>query len=202
MCTRHIRKMQNLQIWYVYIEKWWSENFISFLLCAWLAQFCPRRLDLFFNRKVFSFNLPCFFIIYYKLSIIIVTILYYCFCRIILKLWVIEFNCDSNFNLLLSVYVWLGSVNKAIQFNCWCHWHWRSNVEIATFHSRLNALIAHCIILSERERSYSSLWGFVRGHYSATLRMKMHIACVGMRSFPTPANVQNTSLLNQRHNFQ
>ena len=61
MCTRHIRKMQKLQIWYGYIKKWWSENFISFLLCVRLSQFCPRRLDLFFNRKVFLFNLPCFF---------------------------------------------------------------------------------------------------------------------------------------------
>ena len=52
----HIRKMQNLQITFAYIKKCWSENFISFLLCVWLAQFCPRRLDLFFNRKVFSFN--------------------------------------------------------------------------------------------------------------------------------------------------
>ena len=52
----HIRKMQNPQITFAYIKKWWSENFISFLLCVWLAQFCPRRLDLFFNRKVFSFS--------------------------------------------------------------------------------------------------------------------------------------------------
>ena len=44
MCTRHIRKMQKLQIWYGYIKKWWSENFISFLLCVWLAQFLPTAL--------------------------------------------------------------------------------------------------------------------------------------------------------------
>ena len=33
MCACHIKKMQKLQIWYGYIKKWWSENFISFL-CA------------------------------------------------------------------------------------------------------------------------------------------------------------------------
>ena len=36
--------------------------FISFLLCVWSAQICSPRLDLFFNRKVFSFNLTSFFI--------------------------------------------------------------------------------------------------------------------------------------------
>ena len=35
---------------------------ISFLLCVWSAQICSPRLDLFFNRKVFSFNLTSFFI--------------------------------------------------------------------------------------------------------------------------------------------
>ena len=29
--------------------------FISFLLCVWLVQFCLQRIDLFLNRKVFSF---------------------------------------------------------------------------------------------------------------------------------------------------
>ena len=37
--------------------------FISFLLCVWSAQICSPRLDLFFNRKVFSFNLTLFFFI-------------------------------------------------------------------------------------------------------------------------------------------
>ena len=36
--------------------------FISFLLCVWSAQISSPRLDLFFNRKVFSFNLTSFFI--------------------------------------------------------------------------------------------------------------------------------------------
>ena len=40
---------------------------------------------------------------------------------------------------------------------------------------------------------------WVQGHYSATLRMKMHIACVGKRLRPTPANVQNTSLHSLLH---
>ena len=31
--------------------------FISSLLCVWSAQICSPRLDLFFNRKVFSFNI-------------------------------------------------------------------------------------------------------------------------------------------------
>ena len=54
MCTCHIRKMQNLQIWYVYILNNGRQNiFISFLLCVWLAQLSPRLIDLFFNRKVF-----------------------------------------------------------------------------------------------------------------------------------------------------
>ena len=53
MCTRHIRKTQKLQTWYVYIKKWWSENFISFLLCVWLGQFCPRHLDLVFLTERF-----------------------------------------------------------------------------------------------------------------------------------------------------
>ena len=38
--------------------------FISFLLWVWSAQICSPRLDLFFNRKVFSFNLTSFFFIY------------------------------------------------------------------------------------------------------------------------------------------
>ena len=36
--------------------------FISCLLCVWSAQISSPRLDLFFNRKVFSFNLTSFFI--------------------------------------------------------------------------------------------------------------------------------------------
>ena len=55
----------------------------------------------------------------------------------------------------------------------------RDRIEIATSHFRLKA--------SANRTS--------RGHHRATLRMKMHIACVGKRLRPTPANVQNTSLL-------
>ena len=49
--------MQNLQITFAYIlNNGGQKIFISFLLCVWLAQFYPRLIDLFFNRKVFSFN--------------------------------------------------------------------------------------------------------------------------------------------------
>ena len=55
-------KMQKLQIWYAYIKQWWSEIFISFLLCVWSAQICSPRLDLFFNRKVFLYLTSFFYI--------------------------------------------------------------------------------------------------------------------------------------------
>ena len=90
------KKMQKLQIWYGYIKKWWSENFISFLLCVWLAQFCPRRLDLFFlTERFFLFNLVLFFYIQ-------VEVLCYCFVYLLCNYFNfvelfcnIESSCDS-----------------------------------------------------------------------------------------------------------
>ena len=70
--------------------------FISFLLCVWLVQICSPRLDVFFNRKVFSFNLTLFF---YKRSIKIIT--FFIFILYSYSVPNIEFSC--NFLIIMEL---------------------------------------------------------------------------------------------------